>query len=121
MKPLHLPLIAMIAIYGNDLVGAEVTLAEQRSQTCSMIYSLAEAVMEKRQSEVPMPDLIAIMQPGDEIDGGYGTAMVMAAYKIPVYPAGETKKIAKEFAEAWYSTCLETAIKLQAKDPTKLP
>lgn len=97
---------------GAALVMAAATPATDQDETheyCMLLSSIAETIMDRRQSGVPMSKMVGVMINGNlnEPTQKYAIAMITHAYKQSRYSSQEYRaQETQEFADTYYSACL---------------
>ena len=73
---------------------------------CSAFYELAENIMDARQSGVPMPKMLEMLDEYKHVT----TPIVLSAYKMSRYRTERIKKeVVEEFATKWMLLCIESS------------
>ena len=73
---------------------------------CSAFYELSENIMDARQSGVPMPKMLEMLDEYKHV----ATPIVLSAYKMSRYRTERIKKeVVEEFATKWMLLCIESS------------
>ena len=90
-------------VMGAAFVAAVEATASDANETCMTYYEFAETVMSGRQSGVPMPDMMAVVE-GEEVL----VSIIRAAYRQPRMNVEENQqRYITDFANETYAECLE--------------
>ncbi|MGV2127327.1 hypothetical protein ACQZ4Q_14665 [Agrobacterium vitis] len=87
-----------IIIIGTLLIASSAVAKEGQkidSSLCPMLGGIAKTIMERRQQNVPMSELIEAIDKGlgqNDAVGGFAKTIVIQAYDAPGYVTEESKK-----------------------------
>ena len=98
-------LIIGMMIFTMFFVAPKMTVAGDSERFCEMMAKTAGAIMQKRQANVEMSRVMAVLPEGDDIRDTV-EAMVIDAYNSPAYSTEEYKrKAVREFKNEVYLKC----------------